>query len=203
MKTDILSTDVISPLSSDSSGIAVELGPTQTFGIYNKEGSPAATFDSAGNVRLQGDLTARQATFSGTLYADRIVTRFGDLDERLAGLIEATRSSVIPDLVPASAGTDPALDSRLRGNDTIVDATAPSNVPVAFDATSSALLAQLENQELRIKNLEENQIISEGITLNSPFSILNSLFIDGTILIDKTGISTITDTLYIQPAKLG
>ncbi|MBI5620210.1 hypothetical protein HY949_00350 [Candidatus Gottesmanbacteria bacterium] len=55
-----------------------------------------------------------------------------------------------------------------------------------MDATSSALLALLAAQSDQSDQFNQSDQL-----------------IDGTILIDKTGISTISDTLYIQPAKLG
>ena len=183
-------TTILSPIASESAllrygyggqaGIAVELGPTQTFGIYNKEGSPAAVFDGKGNATISGSLTAssvqaNQASFSGTLYADRIVTRFGDLDERLAGLIEATQSAVPLGFNPANAGLNPQ--------------------ETTLDATSSALLALLLNSPVAPSYFKRG---AGGVTGGE-----GELLIDGTILIDKTGISTISDTLYIQPAKLG
>ena len=100
-----LHTDIISPLSATSSGIAVRLNEHQTYSITNNEGSPSATFDSLGNVTFRGQvtsdtiqvqrdatisgnltanqLTTNEATIAGSLYADRIVTRFGDLSNQL------------------------------------------------------------------------------------------------------------------------
>ena len=52
-------------------------------------------------------------------------------------------------------------------------------------------------------NHGENQFIPDGVFLDSRFMILDSFLIDGTILIGRTGINTIEDTLYIQPTKLG
>jgi hypothetical protein len=51
-------------------------------------------------------------------------------------------------------------------------------------------------------NYGENQHVPDGVSLDSSFSILDSLLIDGTILIGQTGINTIEDTLFIQPARL-
>ena len=98
-----LDTNTISPLSPDSSGIAVKLGPRQTFGIYTNEGIPETTFDAAGNATLSGSLTV-----DGTLYADRIVTKMGDFDTvrtasiaanfitNITNIFNATPSAAIP-----------------------------------------------------------------------------------------------------------
>ncbi|MDP1722661.1 MAG: hypothetical protein Q8L37_05620, partial [Candidatus Gottesmanbacteria bacterium] len=180
---------IISPIASDSAGISVKLGDSQTFGIYNKEGTPSATFDTLGNATLSGSLvssvlrsnevttnqlTTHEASIAGTLYADRIVTRFGDLDERLRS-------------VEASISATPATpSSQLLTTDYLLPTTT-------LDATSSALLALLSQDVAAMKSDSFDYAQDK----------LYDQLIDGTILIDKTGISTISDTLYIQPAKLG
>ena len=55
--SDEIKTDVISPIASDSAGIAVKLDDDQTFGIYTKEGTMAATIDNKGNITTMGNVT--------------------------------------------------------------------------------------------------------------------------------------------------
>ncbi|MEK9143404.1 MAG: hypothetical protein AAB481_02135, partial [Patescibacteria group bacterium] len=61
--------------------------------------------------------------------------------------------------------------------------------------TSSALLALLLNSPVAPSYFKRG---SGGVTESE-----GEVLVDGTILINKTGISTISDTLYLQPAKLG
>ncbi len=137
---DALYTDTISPLATDSSGISVKLGENQTFGIFDNEGNSAAVFDQSGNATFAGSLTAdngqftnitiqqlsslreasvagnltvgADATVAGKLTADRIATRFGDLDDRIFG-IEASVSAIATgesgSATPSSSTTVPEL----------------------------------------------------------------------------------------------
>jgi len=122
-----LDTNTISPLSPDSSGIAVKLGPRQTFGIYTNEGIPETTFDSAGNATLSGSLTV-----DGTLYADRIVTKIGDFDTVRTASIAANFITNITNIFNAT----PAGQSPLGG-------AIPLPPPILPEATTSAFLSDV------------------------------------------------------------
>lgn len=185
---DSLRTNVISPLSEEpGNGVAVKLEEGQTFGVYTKEGTPAASFDSAGNVHLQGDLSARQATFSGTLYADRIVTRFGAIGELQTSTVSATYITNITNTIVATDSGEPALPpvgvreildliARVRNGQTLSAIENPT-----LDATSSALLGLLDHDE--------------------PI-LVPSLLISGPLLIGNNGIQATSDTLYIEKGKM-
>jgi hypothetical protein len=223
LENQILNEEILSPIASDPSGVAVNLADNQTFGIYTQEGTPAAVFDSTGAVRIRGDLWARQATVSGALYADRIVTKFGDLDERLLRLEEATRSSLasvsaVLDL-PTTPGHDAELSDATSATDSppalITDAvladliarirdypSSSASAAVTMDATSSALIALIgENNESGIMNYGENQHVPDGVSLDSRFMILDSLLVSGPLLIGNHGIQAVSDTLYIEKGK--
>ncbi len=204
-----LYTDIISPLSA-TGGIAVKLAPTQTFGIYNKEGTPSATFDTLGNATFSGQITAQSiqiqnasvagtlissviqtnsltssdASISGTLYADRIVTPFGELSVT-NGL------SSTPSAIPSPSVATTIFDT---GN------TASTSALSALGGTLSG-----DNQE--IATLNKDIILTQSLTaLGDTFlgqtTIGGSLVVGGLIHVDNQGIETYGDTLYIQRSKL-
>ncbi|MBI2404577.1 hypothetical protein HYV22_00135, partial [Candidatus Gottesmanbacteria bacterium] len=205
--------DTLSPLASDSAGIAVKLDDRQTFGIYNKEGTPAAVFDTQGNATLAGTLRAAKihlegdsnfqhlpgeaalevtgdASISGTLFADRIVTRFGDIGELKATTVSATYITNVTNIfTSANSSTEVSLGAEP-------------------DSTSSALLALGMQTDTNNPTLT----ISKPITLTSNFNVLGdttlgrttiagSLLVDGSIRLTASAIDTISDTLYIQKSK--
>jgi hypothetical protein len=167
-----LKTNTISPLSAESDGIAVELGDAQTFGVYNGQGPPVALFDAQGN-----------ATLSGTLYADRIVTRFGDLDERLAEI--ATPSASIVREIDA---TSSALLALLAQDVAHLKTTA--NTPVELSASDSGTITI------------PSDLTVLGHTALGETSVAGPVFISGPLTLGSDGIQTLDDTLYIQKNKL-
>ncbi|MEK7544274.1 MAG: site-specific integrase [Patescibacteria group bacterium] len=238
-------TELISPVASDSAGISVRLGDSQSFGVYTKEGTPAATFDSLGNVYIEGNITARSATFSGalsasslrsnevttnqlttreasisgTLYADRIVTRFGEIGSLQTSTVSATyitnNVTNVTQMAASESGTATAsaiatqdlldLIARVRDSQSSTTPQLPEpdttsvafdTTSVAFDTTSSALLA-----------LIQNQTAPQDITVNVPLSVLNTLTVSGQLLasgpliVGTDGISATSDTLYIEKHK--
>ena len=228
-RVDSLQTSILSPVSPESPGIAVNLDDKQTFGIYSKEGTPAATFDVLGNATFSGALTAPQghfdnatvktldtatasvsgsltvgqdATIAGTLYADRIVTRFGEIGTLAAPVI--TNVTQIIFATPSASPTPfiPAPD------------TAPES---AIDATSSALLALLAEDVAKLKQ-DANTLVSlpasesGSLTLSSDLSVIGHtalgetsiagpVLVSGPLTLGSDGIQTLSDTLYIQKSK--
>ena len=194
VETDELRTNLLSPLGSESEGIAVQLAPEQTFGIINQNNEPVATFDDAGNATLAGELTAnsiqtnelaaQQATISGNLFADRIRTSFGDLDTRL-------------EEITASVAAIPALP--------------PDD---GLDATSSALLAMLLGEHIAPDSTATDLIVDSNLITRGNFSVYGdtllgrttiggTLLIDASLFISGSSIDTIGDTLYLQQNRLG
>ncbi len=196
---------VLSPLSDEpGDGIAVKLGGGQTLGIYNNEGSPTASFDSLGNATFSGKLSAENlelkadATISGTLYADRIITRFGDIGDLRTGTISATYiTNTITNITQLIASQSATLTPEL-------------------DATSSALLALLANYESGIMNQGKNQILdsllvsgpliigNEGITATSDTLYIeknktaNLDIIAGTLVVNTAGDVIISGNLAVS-----
>ena len=226
-------------LSDQTDGIEVQLGEGQTLDITTKEGTPAASFDALGNATLSGELTASRirsnelttndASISGTLYADRIVSRFGEIGNIQTSTIAATyitnNVTNITQMVASesatptqpSIATEELLDLIARVRDSqpaspgLPDPDAGSVIPdatsVTFDATSSALLALLSNYELGSMNYGKDQAVPESVTIAVSLSVLNSLSVSGQLmasgplLVGTDGISTTSDTLYIEKSK--
>jgi hypothetical protein len=197
VETEELLTNLISPLGSESEGVAVQLEPDQTFGVINESNEPVATFDAAGNATLSGELTAQsvqttslaaeEATIAGNLFADRVQTSFGDLDTRIEELTASV--AAIPSGSGGSGGT-------------------------GLDATSSALLAMLLGEHIAPDSTAEDLIIDAdlvargdlsvyGDTLLGRTTIGGTLLVDSNVFIDDTGIQTAGGTLYLQQNKLG
>ncbi|MDP1722082.1 MAG: hypothetical protein Q8L37_02635, partial [Candidatus Gottesmanbacteria bacterium] len=229
--------DLVSPIASESAlirqgfggqaGIGFTLGDTQTFGVYTKEGTPAATFDSLGNATLSGELSAvslqlsADATISGTLYADRIVSRFGEIGNIQTSTIGATyitnNVTNITQLVasesatptPAVIATEELLDliARVRDGQAasagLPDPDAGSIIPdatsVALDATSSALLALIPNTTS--DQLNTFVQFEQPVTILNSLSVSGQLMASGPLLVGTDGISTTSDTLYIEKNK--
>jgi len=130
-------------------------------------------FDSQGN-----------ATFSGTLYADRIVTRFGEIADLKTTTTSATYVTNVTQMIFATPSA------------TMSFASEP-------DATSSALLA-LFAQDQSDQNVSLNANLSVlGSTILGQTTIAGGLMVDGAIQISSLGgIETFSDTLYLQKNKL-
>ena len=115
------------------------------------------------------------ATFSGTLYADRIVTKFGDLQGAISSL-EASLSSSLASNSPqpdASASALFALGATVNGE-------TQNHIEITKDITLTQSLAVF------------------GDTLLGETTIGGSLMVDGIIRIAGSNIETIGSTLYLQ-----
>ncbi|MEW5797310.1 MAG: hypothetical protein AB1772_13270 [Candidatus Zixiibacteriota bacterium] len=182
IRSNAIQTDTLSPIASDSAGIAVRLGSTQTFTITNHEGTPSASFDSLGNATFSGELHADtlvvhdDATISGMLYADRIQTSFGDLNDRFA-----------------------SLETNLLTVSSASSHIAPPPIIVA-SSESAALAAavQVENDTITVNT----SLFVLGDTMLSRTTITGSLLIDGVIRFADNVVETLSDTFYIQKNRL-
>jgi hypothetical protein len=98
-------TNIISPLSTASAGIALKLGSNQTFGITNSAGTPSATFDSIGNATIAGTLqtnsliVSQTTTFGGDISQTEGVSGIADQESMVAnaGFELVSPNSSIPD----------------------------------------------------------------------------------------------------------
>ncbi len=186
-----LRTETISPLSSESTGIAVKLGETQTFGIYTPEGTPAAVFDSQGNATFSGELRAvslhlgGDASVSGSLYADRIVTSFGDLEERLQLL---------------SNNQKPTTDNRLDATSSALLALLAQEASrLTYDASGAAMLASLLPEDMLIPG----SLAVYGTTTLGPTIATRPIYVEGTLALSASGLDSIGgNTLFLQKNRL-
>ena len=164
-------TNLISPIPGETN-LTVQIGseatPSGEFVIENASGSAVAAIDNLGNARLQGDLSARQATFSGdatvsgTLYADNIQSK--SLDQ-------------IKDL----------LDQVQTDQNVLLAATASADI----NSTASAELAsynQLDVSDLYVTN--------QG-AFNS-LSISNTLSIGSDMVFNGNSLNTLSAPLELQ-----
>ncbi len=179
-------TNTLSPLSADSEGIAVKLGATQTFSITNNEGTPSATFDTLGNATFSGTLASENlevqsdATISGTLYADRIITNGQEL----------------------TAGDSPTFVTNVTQ---VTYATPAAEYEV--EATTSALFALgatvTENHVEITRDITlTNSLAVFGETLLGKTTVAGGLDVDSTVHIGTGGIESFGDTLYLQRSRL-
>jgi hypothetical protein len=234
---------ILSPVGSDSTGIAVRLSDTQNFSVIDKSGKEVASVDANGNATFSGELrTSRitvipdpigdpaldsrlrgndtlldvrgSATISGSLYADRIKTSFGDLDEKLSAI--SHQLSVISDQPSATQSTNEAsvssslssLESRLSN----LEQRSNEVTSLSLSATSSALLAlagsssDASNSGIIIdKTITFTSLASfTGDTTFGNTSITGSLLIDNSLEIFQNSIQTKNgEILYLQKNKKG
>jgi hypothetical protein len=225
-KIDSISTNVISPIDGGNNSVDVALKPTQTFGILNKDtGEKVATFDNQGNATLSGTLTAeditvhgdasvagafttdsvntKEATVAGTLFANHIVTGFGDISDEIQSLKQAVASlSGTPSPTPtASPATTPSVTP------TPTEALpAPTPTPMFGDANAASQSAS-GSAAPTVTTADGNLTVNTnlfvlGDTLLSQTSITGSLLVDGVLHFAQNMIETIGQTLYIQKNKL-
>jgi cytoskeletal protein CcmA (bactofilin family) len=133
---------------------------------------------SLGNLEVSTD-----ATIDGTLYADRVTTKFGDINEKLE-TIEASVSAIsniqptpYPPQSESSTSALLALGATLLGD-------TDSHVEISKDITLTQSLAVF------------------GETLLGKTSIAGTLLVNGTIRIADDSIDTSGSTLYLQKDRL-
>jgi hypothetical protein len=239
LQSETVKTTVISPISD--SGVNVQLGQNQTFGILNERGSPVAVFDNQGNATFSGTVHSSQltvdssatvagvlttnelkttgdasisgtltvsndATISGTLYADRIVSRFGDISQLSASTVSAT---YITNVTNVTNVISPIQESSQSATGPPIPALRDTGPP-ALDATSSALLSLLSHE---VVPRGSPVVLEDQLTIHASLSVLGTtalgqttiagaLLVSGPVQVGTDGIETIADTLYIQRNKL-
>ncbi len=182
-RIDRLATDNITPVATDSAGIAISLHDNQTLSITSDTGTPSATFDTLGNATFSAELQAKSivatdATISGTLYADHITTSFGDINDRFAA-VESSLTQ-ISDLVGSSVVLPPPI---------VIQSSQSALLTDAVTATEDNLTINTDFFVLKNANLSKTKITG-------------SLVIDNAIRFTNNIIDSLGETLYIQKAKL-
>ncbi len=237
--------DTISPIASDSAGIAVQLNSNQTLRITNSEGTAAAQFDTDGNLTLEGSLTADRiqthtlatdeitatnATISGTLSAQ--TGSFGSLsattlttagDASVAGaltaesvktdVLESTELSTAQATVSGTLYADRIMTpfGELTGSPSaIVNNTTIQQFSNTYGASASAILADLGatiDQGANHVEITRDITMTEslavfGETLLANTTIGGTLMIDGSIRLENSTIQTTSEPLYLQKDRL-
>ena len=196
-----IKTDTISPLG-ESDSVNVKLSQTQTFGILNEANQQVAAIDNQGNATFDGtltsealvvnsdasisgeltaesvnttDVTTKEASVSGTLFANNIVGTFGNLTDKLAAIeTNVATLSALPTITPA---------------------------PIIVESSESAALlsaVSVNNGDMVVNT----NLFVLGDTALSSTSITGSLLVDGIIHFTQNMIETVGETLYIQKNKL-
>ena len=199
-------TNILSPLSDTAKGIDLKLGDHQSFSIYNKEGRPTTSFDALGNLDIKGNLdiqgnlkatsvytgsvSAFSASVAGTLYADRIVTRFGEITPLPSGNSPPTTAqdfTPIPLVIPDSIGDDTTL--------------------ISSTSALAALGVRFSGDNFQNVIIEKDILLTEsftafGDTFLGNTTVGGSLVVNGSVHISEDGIETYGSIFRIQPKKL-
>ena len=206
-------TDVISPLSEDSD-IAITLdGSTLTIHADKDASSAAvATIDNQGNARFAGDIEAGQASFSGTLRAQRIIA------DEIVGLStgSATYITNITNIYNSIGTGSAALSASESG---IHQATESAGIAQFSDAssvlngtpinTNYADMASMAGALAYTPSLGANYatftngLASFGPTTLSDTTITGQLSIGASMILADNAINTLGSDLQIQPLRQG
>jgi hypothetical protein len=111
-----------------------------------------------------------------TLYADRIISKFGSIDELKTTTVSATFITNVTNIFNATPSADIITPPP--------DASPSANIQIDKDVTITSSLGVL------------------GITTLGATSISDSLMVDGSLLLTNTRIESAGDTLYLQKGKL-
>ena len=149
LTSNLLKVKLISPIP-DGTDVTIRIGNESNasnegkLAIQNSEGNEVALIDSEGNARLQGDLSARQATFSGELYAKNIHST--NLDEIQSLLTQVTADQAI--LLAATSSADLSASTSAQLVQLIT-----SDLYVTSHAAISSLLVDADLTVTKINSL--------------------------------------------------
>jgi hypothetical protein len=208
IKTQRISLAEISP-ATESGNIVINLQlPTESsessesaFGqliIKGEEGKDVVSIDASGNASFSGQLTSenlqvnQNATVSGTLYADEIITKHGKFGDLLVNNRQQTtenREETTETATPSSLLSEEEIENLVNE----ILATAP-------EATSQAVLA--ENISLP-STIDHQSLTILGPTSLADTTIAGNLNIGGTLTLADSSINTLGNTLYLQNLGLG
>lgn len=200
---DSLNTNVISPLSkNEESKVAVKLNDNQgksKLEVQNASGSAVASFDSAGNATLSGNLAATSASIAGTLRAQKIIA------DQIEGLNVNTATLSANYITNNYYYATPSADPFPT-----LSASPSSGVgSLSFDtgeyiniATFSSQLAYVDNLNSQTAVFSQN-LTSYGYTTLSDTSIVGQLAVNGTLVLADNSINVLGADLNLQPLKQG
>lgn len=184
-------TNVISPLADDPK-IALEFSESQISVTNPKNASAAAvaTIDNEGNASFAGDVEARQASFSGTLRAKKIIADEIDLsDEALAKLGKSVTNTASPSSTFITNVYNIATQSASKEIAQNEIQNTQYKIP---DTTFSAEFARF-NQGL----------IALGASSLSNVAISGDLRVGQNLIISENSLNTVGTDLSLQSLRQG
>jgi site-specific recombinase XerD len=190
-----LKTKIISPLSPDAT-IALELGDNSiTITNPKASNSAVATIDNRGNARLAGDLQAQNASFSGTIRAQRIIA-----DEIVGGNTNVTNVTNIYNTYATPSA--PLRSSDLSGQ-AVTPTPGPQRRAVARANRESA--QQFASGSATTAYVPSNALCSttsscQGMKDSGSFSEAFAKFNNGLIAL---GASSFTDVAITGELHMG
>jgi len=190
----------------------VGIGATTTTNdlIVNNNASVSGDI-SANRLEIRENLRAKEATFSA-VYADNIVSKEGNFGDLVSDKINSVRAELEKLILNKEATPSANYDSGIGKEDTqAIDDTATGtslagqvemwaelikvDSPTSPDVTSGQV--SLDNQMVIAANL----VVNGKATAEEAF--INKHLMVGNIAITENTISTLADTLYIQPSGTG
>jgi len=234
IETNRISLSEIS-ISSESNNIILNLenqnSTESAFGkliIKGEEGQEVASIDAQGNASFAGILESaglqvkNDATISGTLYAEDIITKDGRFSDLLSASLSATyitqNITNIYQVATSSANQTPedqsiasenATDSALLADESITDSTESSSSAIMSEEEINNLINEILASSPEIASqaaLAENiEISPTGDLLAMDYQTLNvdSLNIGNTLTIANDSLNSIAGPLYLQNLGLG
>ncbi len=182
---DTLKTGIISPLASDST-VELALG-NSSLEVRNSETKEVvARIDDSGNVYTEGDLTARSASFAGTLRAKNIIA------ENIEGL------NISSSTISAQYITNNYYESTGAGE--------LATIPVSSDymdiSSMSGQFIYVDKLQTKLATFTQG-LMSFGPTSLSDTSIAGQLAVGGNLILADGAINVLGADLEIQPLRQG
>jgi len=193
-----IKTNTISPLSNDA--VTVHLPTNTSFIVTDNDNTPVARISEEGKLTTK-TIDTQEASVAGTLFADRIVTKFGNLDDRIA-----TLASSIPQIATGSTTIvqntiyeAPSLDE----SNVLPASTAALLADMFKNQTIESPTIDLSGRTIQADTLFLNQNLSAlGNTILGETMITGSLMIDASLYFSNTSIETVTEPLFLQKTRL-
>lgn len=194
LNSNSLSLNSISLSESNHPQIALKLDSNKVL-IFNPQettDSTIAEIDNKGNARFAGDLEAKNASFSGTLRAGKIVADdIEGLDEKIAS-------------IAASINNLNSINTYNTASSSAINVASSSS---NFDTNQS--LSYMQNAKYQIPDLNSlfpvfNQgIIALGASSLTDVSINGSIYLGQNTFISENSINSIGTNLELQPLRQG
>ncbi|MBI5044763.1 MAG: tail fiber domain-containing protein, partial [Candidatus Levybacteria bacterium] len=204
---DRINTNIISPLAGDE----VEVKSNISIKKNNGEGGNLSV---EGNASISGTLAGTNASFSGTLTADRIIANQIEGLEATIGTLSAktiiNNYNIYQTASESAATSDVASNSALAssGSGTFVTGDGYSLITsnlysgAANISSLSADLAYVPNFSAETATINQGLMVF-GATSLSDTSVTGQLSVDGSFILSNNGINVLGDTLSLQPLRQG